>query len=192
MSGKILIARWVSIIGHPFLCIVLLMLLVLPAHVGEASAIRIAGIVVLAGLIPLGIFMWRRHASGRWLTIDASSPKDRPLAYMAAFAVLAALSLYFLLTEPSSEILRGSIAFALIIGIGAAFNRWIKLSMHMAFAVFTGLILLKISPGYGLAILILVPLVGWSRLALSRHTVREVVGGCILGVVVAIVILIYP
>ncbi len=187
MSVQISIARWVSIIGHPFLLIVLLVLLVCSAQ--GAGAFRIAGIVAAAGLIPLGIFMWWRHASGRWQTVDASSPKDRPVAYIAAFAALVPLTLYFLFVEPSSDMVRGNVAFALMLGAAAALNRWIKLSMHMAFAVFTCLILAKLCLGYGLTMLIFIPLIGWSRVALSRHTAREVVGGCVLGAIVAIITL---
>jgi hypothetical protein len=189
MNIKTSIARWVSIIGHPFVLIILMVLSVCSARGMGAGAFRIAAIVTVAGLIPSGIFMWRRHATGRWQTVDASSPKDRPAAYLAAFVILTPISLYFLFVEPSSDMFRGTVAFALMLGAAAAFNRWIKLSLHMAFDVFAGLILAKISLAYGLAILIFVPLIGWSRVALARHTAREVIGGCALGVVVAIITL---
>ncbi len=164
-------------------------LLASSARGAGADAFRIAGIVAAAGLIPLGIFMWRRHASGRWQDIDASRPKDRPTLYIAAFVVLVPLGLYFLFLEPSSDMIRGGAAIGLMLVAAAAFNRWIKLSLHTAFAVFTGLILAKISLAYGLAMLVFIPLIGWSRVALSRHTVREVLGGCVLGFVVAIITL---
>jgi hypothetical protein len=187
MNFKIFMARWISIIGHPFVLIILLVLMVLSVRSGGGVALKAAAVVLAAGVVPLWFFMWRSHATGRWETIDASSPKNRPVAYLAGFAVLLMLSLYFFLAVGSSEMLRGCAALAVMLGAAAALNRRIKLSIHMAFAVFTGIISMKIYPGLGLAILIGVPALGWSRLALARHTLREVIGGCVLGVVVGII-----
>lgn len=69
MSVKISIARWMSIIGHPFALIVLLVLLVLSVRSGGAVAFWIAAIVVAAGLIPLGDF--NLYSDSRLVSRDA-------------------------------------------------------------------------------------------------------------------------
>jgi hypothetical protein len=189
LNVRISIARWVSIVGHPFFLIALLALLVSWTRGVGADGLRIAGIITAAGLIPLGVFIWRRYATGRWETVDASRPENRPALYIAAFVVLVPLGLYFLLVERSADMVRGSAAFASMLGVAAAANRWIKLSLHMAFAVFAGLIAARLSLVYGVVMLVFVPMLGWSRVALRRHTLREVFAGCILGVIVAIITL---
>jgi hypothetical protein len=65
--------------------------------------------------------------------------------------------------------LRGSAAVAVLLGLAAVLNRWIKLSNHVAFAMFTGILLSRLALGWGLGVLVLVPFVAWSRLALSRQ-----------------------
>ena len=80
--------------------------------------------------------------------------------------------------------LRGCAATAVLLGLAAILNRWIKLSNHVAFAMFTGVLLSHFALGWGLAVLAIVPLVAWSRLALSRHTLQEIFGGMVLGALV--------
>ena len=170
---------WCPSCGHPFTFIVLLLLLPFLMR-GETSALRIASIVVVAGLVPLGLFMRQRSASGRWETVDASARAARPMAYLAGFVALLPLGLYFLFVERSATLARGCAAIGAMFGVAAALNRWIKLSGHLAFAGFATLVLGRMGLGYAIAMALFIPLLGWSRLALSRHTFPEVIGGLLL------------
>jgi membrane-associated phospholipid phosphatase len=105
------------------------------------------------------------------------------------FVVLLLLSLYFHFVERSPVLVRGNAVIALMLGAAAALNRWIKLSLHLAFAGFGGLILASVHLGYGLPIFMFIPLLAWSRLALSRHTFPEVIGGFALGLIAATILL---
>ena len=58
--------------------------------------------------------------------------KDRPALYTAAFVLLIPIGIYFGLRERSTEMVRGLAAVAILIGILAGVNRWIKLSVHDA------------------------------------------------------------
>jgi membrane-associated phospholipid phosphatase len=178
--NKTKIARLVSMAGHPFVMIVLLVLL-LSWTMDRATAWRITGFVAVIGLIPTGLLLWRRSTSRRRQTTDASAPDDRTILYLSLFVVLLLSSVYFHFVEHSAFLVRGSVVTALMSAVAAVFNRWIRLSLHLAFAVFSGLVLASIHPGYGLPILIFAPLLAWSRLALLRHTLPEVIGGAALG-----------
>lgn len=178
--NKTKIARLVSIVGHPFAMIVLLVLL-LSWTMDRAAAWRITGFVAAMGLIPTGFLIWR-SVSGRRQTTDAPVHKtDRTILYFSLLAVLLLSSVYFQFVEHSAFLVRGSAITALMAGVAAVLNKWSRLSLHLAFAVFSGLILMRIYPGYGLPILIFAPLLAWSRLALLRHTLPEVVCGSVLG-----------
>ncbi len=178
--NKTKIARLVSLAGHPFVMIVLLVLL-LSWTLDRAAAWRITGFVAAIGLIPTGLLLWRRSTARRRQTTQASAPNDRTILYLSLFVVLLLSSVYFHFVEHSAFLVRGSAVTALMAAVAAGFNRWIRLSLHLAFAVYCGLILAKIHPGYGLPILILAPLLAWSRLTLLRHTLPEVIGGAALG-----------
>lgn len=178
-------ARWISIIGHPFASIVLLVLTASWRLHGGYSAVRTTSIVVAAVLTPLGLFIWNRYSTGRWQTVDASAPADRPALYTVAFALLVLLGIYFLVIEQAGEMVRGFAAVAILIGLAAGLNRWIKLSVHMTFATFATVIIARLIPALGWPLVAFLPFLGWSRLKLSRHSIAEVLGGFFLGLTVA-------
>jgi membrane-associated phospholipid phosphatase len=68
-----------------------------------------------------------------------------------------------------------------MMAIGAGLNRWIKGSGHMAFAALSAVVLARLSLGYTIAIALFIPWLAWSRLKLQRHTLIEVIGGGVLG-----------
>ena len=135
-------------------------------------------------LAPLGLFIWNRYSLGHWETVDASARKDRPALYTAAFVLLIPIGIYFGLRERSTEMVRGLAAVAILIGILAGVNRWIKLSVHMTLATFATIIILRLAAGLGAVLLIFLPFLAWSRLVLSRHTPAEVGGGFLLGLII--------
>lgn len=177
--------------GHPFVFVVLLLLMPLFLR-GQLGALRIAGVVIVAALVPLGLFMRQRFKSGHWQTVDASARADRPAAYLAGFVVLLPMGLYFRFFEHSSVLFRGCVTIAGMFAVAFALNRWIKLSGHLAFAGFTALILGDIRLAYAVPIGLLIPLLAWSRLALQRHTLQEVTGGLALGVIAAAIFILWP
>jgi hypothetical protein len=185
VNKRIQMARWISIIGHPFTFVVLLVSTASWNLHGSHRAIRTTCIVIGAVLIPLGLFIWNRYSTGRWQTVDASAPEDRPALYTVSFALLIPLGFYFLYGERAAEMMRGFAAVAILIGVAAALNRWIKLSAHLTMATFAAVIITRLVPNFGWALIAFLPTLGWSRLILSRHSISEVIGGFLLGLAVA-------
>ena len=184
MTTKLTMARWISMAGHPFSFIALLVVVAGSKRYGFGEAARLITVTAIVLIIPLWMFMWRKWRSGDWKTIDASDPRDRPSYYGVALLFVGLLAGCFAFVEGGSFMLRGCAATALLLGLAAILNRWIKLSNHVAFAMFTGVVLSRFALGWGLGVLLLAPLVAWSRLALSRHTPQEIFGGMVLGALV--------
>ena len=186
-SRRARLARWISIVGHPFSFILTLVLATSWQGADRAAAVRSAAIVVGLVLLPLGLFLWWRRASGRWSTVDASEPHNRPALYAAALGLLVPLVLHYLVAadtsavSPTRNLLTGALAVGLLLALGAAANGWIKLSLHTAFAVFAGVVLTRTQPPLGFAILAFAPVLAWARLAMARHSLGEVTGGALLG-----------
>jgi hypothetical protein len=186
--NKTKIARWVSMAGHPFVMIVLLVLL-LSWALEPAGAMRITCFVVVMGLIPTGWLFWRSSSSRHNQTEAASRSSGRPMLYFSLIAVLLLSGVYFHLVERSTFLARGSLVTAGMVALAALANQWLTLSLHLAFAVYSGLILASIHLGDGLPILLLTPLLAWSRLVLLRHTLPEVIGGSVLGLGAAAILI---
>jgi membrane-associated phospholipid phosphatase len=179
------LARWISIIGHPFAVATLLVGLAASRQQSQADAARLVLLVAAIIIVPLFIYMWRKWRSGQWTTIDASRSTDRPPFYRWAILLVAVLTVLFVFMRESAAMLRGCIAVAVLVLLLAILNRWSKLSNHMAFAVFAAVLMGSFAPRGALALVIFAPALAWSRLALGRHTLTEVVGGAALGAAVA-------
>jgi len=171
------VARVVSIVLHPFFVLAALALLA-AWRVDPASLARTAlGIGVAIAIV--SVFIWQRRRGGHWQTIDASRRQERPLLYALALIVAGAYWLW--MGGRASATSNGVLAAVAMLCVAGIANRWIKLSLHMASLSFAGVAAWSLWPAWAIVALATLPLLGWARLKMARHTVREVLGGTVLG-----------
>ena len=182
--GRGVVARWISILLHPF-AVFAALALIAAWRMDPASLPRTAiGMAVAVAIV--WAFVLQRRKSGRWGTVDASDRRERPVLYALALAVSLGYWLWLggRHSATSNGVL-GSVAMLCVAGIA---NRWIKLSLHMASLAFAGVLLLALWMPAGIVALGLMPLLAWARLRMARHTLPEVIGGTALGLSVGIVL----
>lgn len=166
-------ARWVSILLHPALLV--------PAAVAVGSGVRaplLAALGLLAVLLAgFAVFSVRRgHASD----LDFSVRAERPRLLVPALLVTAALAALFA-WRGHAQAAAGSASAVGVLGVSLCANRWLKPSLHTAFAALALAFVWPSGWPVRLAFCALVPLVAWSRVALGRHTLVEVLVGGALG-----------
>lgn len=138
-----------------------------------------AGFGAFAGLV-MG-YSWWQVRRGRWAHVDASATHER-----------STLNRFLLIALASGAVLvgwrGGQPLFALGLALSAAMilaamltARWCKLSLHLAFVVFAACLLRELDPVWMFAALLFAAAVAWSRLALQRHTYRDLVVGAVAG-----------
>ena len=174
------IARWTSILLHPFAVFAALSLVA--AWVLDPASLLRSAVGILVAVAIVWAFVLQRRRSGRWGTVDASERRERPLLY--ALALLVAAGYWLWLGGRASTTGNGVVAVIAMLCVAGIANRWIKLSLHMASLAFAGATLLSLWPPAGITALIALPLLGWSRLRMARHTLPEVLGGTLLGLLV--------
>jgi hypothetical protein len=183
-TGVTPLARALSIVLHPFATMLAFALLA-----GGAGGDRTAAVLAAAAVIvPVAALMARRRAAGRWRTVDASEPSERPALLAVAAAAAAAALVAVLLRGHGSGFGRPMLAVLLVFALAAALGRWMKASLHVAFAAFAAAGLLALGAGTGWAFAALVPPLAWSRLHLRRHTARDVAAGAAVGLAAALVL----
>jgi len=138
--------------------------------------------VVVAVVVPVAILTFLQVRHGRWSNVDASDPNERGMLFIVALASLAALLAWLVLRDPRSFLVRGVVVTAALLAVAAVVTRWIKVSLHLAFAGMAATALTLIGSGVGYALIGVVPPLCWSRLALSRHRPAELVSGLVLGI----------
>ena len=179
LSSSTTLARFISIAGHPFILIPLMIAILTRNWVWTA-------IVAAVTILPLFFIVLRNVRRGVWSDHDVSRREQRGGLYRVALplVVASAVLLYFLDAGPG--MMRGFAAVAVMLLVGALGNRFLKISMHMMAAAFCGVTIAWIHPVTTLVIVPFVAAIAWSRRKLDRHTWAEVAVGLAIGAAAAV------
>ena len=178
-------ARWISILAHPLVMVALLV--AVPAmRRSSGDAIRSLLVVVIAVVVPIAFLMFYQVHRGRWSNVDASNPSERPILFTFAVAGLVAGLGWLLANDPQSFLVRGMLVSMVFLFVAAFLTRWVKPSLHVAFVALAATTLSLLGSAVGYLLVAVVPVVFWSRIALARHRIRELVVGLVLGVLTGI------
>jgi membrane-associated phospholipid phosphatase len=177
-------ARLISIAAHPFV-MVALMVGVGGAQESATQPLSGALTLALASMLPVALLIVRQVRRGRWANVDASNVRERPILFVVALAAMAAVLGWLLLTNPQSFLIRGLLVTGAMVAVSAVITRWVKVSLHMAFAAMAATVLTVARSPVGYVLLAVVPVLGWSRVALGRHRWSEVLLGAALGALAA-------
>ncbi len=175
------LARWISIVGHPFVMALLMVFAAALRKGSPSAALRTALLVTVVALLPVAVLMFAQVRRGAWGNADASNRKERPLLFAVGMLGLAAVLAVQLVLHRGSFLARGMAGVLVMLGLCAVATRWIKVSLHLAFAALAATTLVSIGSAAGWVVLALLPALAWSRLALGRHRPAEVAIGLLIG-----------
>jgi hypothetical protein len=176
------IAKWISILAHPFVMVAVMVIVAGSRFAAGAEVLYPALLVLAIVLIPTSIVMFVQVRRKRWANSDASNMSERPWLLLVILIALIVLLGFLLLQDPNSFLIKGVFASGLMVLVALIGTRWMKMSIHMAFAGFACTLLCILGSVVGYVLLVVVPLLAWSRLALKRHRPHELVLGLALGV----------
>jgi membrane-associated phospholipid phosphatase len=136
----------------------------------------------MLGVVVLG-FSWLQVRAGRWSHIDASVRNERNSlnVFLGVLCLLSAVLLWFLTRRPYMSL--GLALSGALIVIALLIARWVKVSLHVAFAAFATALLWPIKLAVVAGVLLTAAVV-WSRLVLGRHVAADVAAGLLLGAAV--------
>ena len=178
-------AQIVSIFGHPFVTLTVFMLYVMFQSGKLADNYPVFLSVIGGVLVPVVVYLFVKSRNGSFTNFDVSDRHQRKSFYRFAVPLLAIVTVVLFVTrQPSSISL--PILFALILfALAQVVNHYVKSSLHVSFNIYLTALILMQNPAAALVALLLTALVGWSRVKLGRHTLKEVLYGFVLGSVVS-------
>ena len=174
-------ARWLSIAAHPFVMVGVLVGTAAGEWQERGDALRSVAVVVVFTIAPLIVLMIRQVRRGAWENADASNPRNRPILFLVGGVALVSLLAYLMFLRPAPFMVRGVAATLAMVGVCATATRWIKVSLHMAFAALAATALALMGTAVGYMLVLVLPALAWSRLALGRHTRPEIAAGALIG-----------
>ncbi len=175
------LARYISVAGHPLLTLPGCSLVALFRYEPLANASLLALLLVSGLFVPLAVSMYRKQLKGVHTNFDVSDQKQRQTWYYLVISLLLGVTLVVYLTN-QSYILRLSFLMATLLLVTSQFvNQFIKSSLHVSLNTYLAFLLLLLDLKIGVLCLAFIPLVGWSRFQLNRHTLVELVTGGVVG-----------
>ena len=151
--------------------------------IGQGAAILGA---VFGAMVIVGVYLVHGVRTGRLSHIDVSRREERGTFYVVAMGAMAAATAVLHFTGAPRGAVFGVACTFVLLAVASIVNRWIKASLHVAFAIVAAGIVGIGAPIPFALLLIISAAVAWSRLALDRHTRAEVVVGAILGALASV------
>ena len=185
-------ARFVSWIGHPLVFVPISLAIVVTTKLAPRVGLPILAALFLCVIAPIAVLLFIGVRSGRWRDADVSVREERRRFYPWAIPFSAAGTLAIWLMRAPTFILRGAIVTLALFVIAAIINLRLKISLHILFAFYCAVVLLRLGAAFGVSAVILAVLVFWSRLFLKRHTLIEAITGGSLGIAGGIITAWWP
>ncbi|MBF6591986.1 MAG: phosphatase PAP2 family protein [Ktedonobacterales bacterium] len=194
-SRRTAIARWISIIIHPvafpLFTLGILTYTADPAH-APLSAARWVVIALLLTTVPVSLLVGYQVLRGHWSDLDVSVRRQRYILYPFGLVCMIALSVVFIALGAPRIAVGAAIAIAIANIANGLINFFYKVSAHAAGAAMCAALLWAGAPDWAAPATLAAALVGWSRVALGRHTTGQVLLGWAVGVASVAVVLLLP
>ncbi len=174
-------ASFISNFGNPFTLLFLLTIYSCFQYLPEERAIKIILIILFLALVPTGLFIVFNVKRGVYSNYDVSNQKQRPSLYIFSLIIILLMVIGLVYNREPIFIIGGSVAAFVLLLSSFLVNMRIKCSLHTSFAIFIAISFLRINIYWSLGLFAFSILLGWSRLVLHRHTLREVYIGALLG-----------
>jgi hypothetical protein len=130
--------------------------------------------------------MYIKSNNGTYTNFDVSDKTQRKSLFLFAIPLLTFVTVVLFVTDQSKNLCI-SILFALILMIvPQVVNYFIKSSLHASLNIYLSALIFTINYKVGIAVLLFTGLISWSRVRLGRHTVKEVMLGLLIGVIIGL------
>jgi len=181
LKPTIVLARWISWIGHPLVFISLSVGIIIALRLANRAGLALSLTLLATVILPMALLLFRGVQSGRWSDPDISIHAERVRFYPGAISISAVAVIVLLLSRAPGFALRGASMTLFLLIMAALINFRIKLSLHALFAFYSAVILFVVNPVVGAGAFVVALLVFWSRLYLKRHDLVETLVGAFLG-----------
>lgn len=180
---RLICARALSVLGHPALLMPLAASANAAARGGGPDLVGTVAAVSVALALVVMLFSAGQVRAGRWRHVDASVPQERRHLNLLLCGLLFGGAALLGAAGAAPAVALGLGLGGVLVLLALVLARWLKLSLHVAFASYAALLAWP-AWGWMLAGLVLAAAVAWSRLVLGRHRPPDLWAGALAGVAV--------
>jgi len=178
---KTFLAKVISIIGHPLLTIPVFVIVVLFSGNDSKSALFLTFLIIGCVFIPIISWIYLKSKNGSYSNFDVSDQKQRRSLFVFAIPFLAVITVVLFATHQPVKTSICMLFATILVVISQLVNFYIKSSLHVSLTLYLAFIALHINFIFGITLIIMSFFIGWSRIILKRHSLKEVFAGAIIG-----------
>jgi len=182
-------ARLISVVGHPLLTIPLYVIIILFSNEGFRKAIFLSSLIIGCVFIPLIIRLYLKTTNGTYTNFDVSDRKQRKSVFVFIIPILCIVTFIVFKTGQSTSLFLSLLMATILLLISQLANLYVKSSMHVALNIYLSFLVMTVNFKIGIVLLLFTGLIGWSRIVLGRHTLKEVMVGDMIGLTVGLVMI---
>ena len=183
------IARWISHVISPHIVGVVITS-VMAIQFSHNPLEVIGWLIVLMPLLvvpPLAYLLWLvRMGKVADIYLPKRETRLRPLTVVLAWLLLCLGLIRYWAAPPLVEVF--VLSAIILVGILSLVTFFWKISFHGATITAAAMATVMITGSSAWPVMLLVPLVGWSRIRLERHTPQQVIFGSLVGALVALIL----
>ncbi len=180
------VGRALSVALHPFVLVPLSIVLASRALPLGSRAAVLGTTACVAAVI--AAFVAHELRRGAVTDLDVSVARDRPRLFSVSIGALVASAAVLSLAGGPPAAVLGMGAAAVMLIVASVINRWIKVSLHVSFAVYAAAVCWQAGAFTFGAMALAAVAVGWARVAYNRHTRLEVACGYALGTLAGVLV----
>jgi len=184
MQLKQRIARLISVVGHPLLTIPFYVIVILFSNEDFKKAIFLSSLIIGCIFIPLILRLYRKTSNGTYTNFDVSDRKQRKSVFVFIIPILCIVTFIIYKTGQSANLFLSVLMATILILISQLVNLRVKSSMHVSLNIYLSFLVMTVNYEFGILLFLFTGFIGWSRIALGRHTLKEVMVGGVIGLAV--------
>jgi len=183
------IAHIVSVLGHPLLTIPLYVALVMFGSEDFKRASLNTFLIIGCVFIPVTMWLYIKSRNGSYTNFDVSDRKQRKSVFVFIIPILSIVTYILYKSDQASHVWQSMLFGLILLFILQVVNFRIKSSMHVSLNIYLSFLIMTVNYPVGIIVLLLTAPIGWSRVALGRHSLKEVLSGTIIGLLVSLVMM---
>ena len=183
------IANFISVIGHPLLTIPLFVSVVMFGFEDFGKASFISLLIIGCIFVPIILWMFFKSRNGSYTNFDVSDRNQRKSVFVFIIPFMLVVTAILFFTRQSQNLCISVLCATILIIFSQVLNLFIKSSLHVSLNIYLSFLVMPINFAVGILIFILTGFIGWSRIELGRHTLKEVLTGAGAGLIISLLML---
>ena len=183
------IANFISIIGHPLLTIPIFIAIVMFANENAKKAFYISFLIIGCVFVPIILRMYIKSKNGTYTNFDVSDKKQRKTLFIFIIPLLVIVTFILFKTHQNNNLCKTILFATILVFISQVVNLFIKSSLHVSLNIYLSFLVMTLNYKIGIILFLFTGLLGWSRIVLGRHTLKEVLVGGAIGLSISLITL---